>query len=390
MESAFVINEVETSSSNAVLNARRVRQIADDASTGELIQRLVEVSRRGLPAMFDSNKQCFVHSLHRVDGGPPRAAGESVRYAAMVALGARWLDETGQREIFGGRSVREFMDAVVADAAEIKDLGDLAAVAWAAASLECGGIAPLLERLGEEFASLASVYSVELAWCLSALVAGRADAPADAAKSVAARLLSQFTTECGVFPHVIGPGAGMLRGHVACFADQVYPIQALSRYHAAFGAPDALSAATRCAEQICRLMGPQGQWWWHYDSRNGSVIEGYPVYSVHQDAMGPMALLDLQDAGGPDFSDAIRRSLAWMEVASEVGHTLVDEEQNVIWRKVGRAEPGKLTRSIRAGTSLVHEGLRLRSLDSLFPPTRIDYESRPYHLGWVLDTWLAK
>jgi hypothetical protein len=279
---------------------------------------------------------------------------------------------------------------VLAGSDEIKDLGDLACVAWAASSVGCSGIAPLLERLSEEFAKVASVYSVELAWCLSALVAGSADAPADAAKSVAARLLSGFTSESGVFPHVIGPGAGVLRGHVACFADQVYPTQALSRYHAAFDAPSALSAATRCGEKICDLMGPNGQWWWHYDSRNGNVIEGYPVYSVHQDAMGPMALLDLQDAGGPDFSDEIRRSLAWMEEASEVGHTLIDEEQGVIWRKVGRAEPGKLTRSIRAGTSLVHEGLRLRPLDSLFPPTRIDYESRPYHLGWVLDTWLAK
>jgi len=33
---------------------------------------------------------------------------------------------------------------------------------------------------------------------------------------------------------------------------------------------------------------------------------------------------------------------------------------------------------------------KLRLLDRVFPPDAIDYESRPYHLGWVLDTWLAE
>jgi hypothetical protein len=207
---------------------------------------------------------------------------------------------------------------------------------------------------------------------------------------VGARLLSVFSHQSGIFPPLVGAGSSLLRGHVACFADQVYPIQALARYHAAFGAPDALSAATRCAEQICSAMGPNGQWWWHYDARNGRVIEGYPVYSVHQDAMGPMALFDLQEAGGPDFSEAIRKSLAWMDEAVEVGHSLIDEENGVIWRKVARAEPGKLVRGIRAGMSRVNQGLRLTPLDMLFRATQIDYECRPYHLGWVLDTWLPK
>jgi hypothetical protein len=177
---------------------------------------------------------------------------------------------------------------------------------------------------------------------------------------------------------------------VASFADQVYPIQALSRYHAACDDRNALMDATRCAEQICALQGSDGQWWWHYDSRNGRVIEGYPVYTVHQDAMGPMALFDLHEAGGPDFSDAIGRGLGWMVTAAEVGHSLICDDLDVIWRKVGRAEPNKLLRAVRAGASRLHDGIRLQVLDRMFPPTRIDYECRPYHLGWVLDTWLAR
>jgi hypothetical protein len=177
---------------------------------------------------------------------------------------------------------------------------------------------------------------------------------------------------------------------VACFADQVYPIQALARYHSSFGHAPSLAAANRCAEQICELQGDAGQWWWHYDARNGRVIEGYPVYSVHQDAMGPMALLDIAEAGGANFGDEIRLGVSWMQRAPEVGHSLIDEDQRVIWRKVARREPRKLVRGIRAVASRVREDLRLDLLDPLFPPTVVDYESRPYHLGWVLHTWLGR
>jgi hypothetical protein len=370
------------------MSAPRVRAIAgEDAETQRLIDRVVSVAQGGLPAMFEPERGQFVHHVDRHDA----LAGESVRYGAMVALGARWLEPQAQREIFGGETAAEFVARLISRADEIRDLGDLATVAWAAGSLECGDVAPVLLRLSESVTGAEPIATVELAWSLSAFVAGRwaADTGQDV-EVVCARLLAAFSREAGVFPHVVGGRGPIGRHHVACFADQAYPIQALSRAHAALGKPEALAAATRCAEQICELQGPDGQWWWHYDARTGAVIEGYPVYSVHQDAMGPMALFDLQEAGGPDNSEAIRLSLRWMEMATEVGHTLIDEEHGVIWRKVGRAEPGKLVRAVRAGASWIHPRLRVRPLDSLFPTTRIDYECRPYHLGWVLDTWLAR
>jgi hypothetical protein len=382
-------DECEASLGDVSFGMRRAGSIGGTPSLQALIERIVHVAYTALPAMFDTERRTFVHSVHRVEGGgaAPRLAGESVRYGAMVALGAHWLEESGQREIFGGETATEFMSRGLAKSHEIQNLGDLAAVAWAASTVGCDGTEPVLKRLSEMVERRVSIDTVELAWSLSALVAGRLEPEAN---RLSDRLRSVFSRESGIFPHVVGPGAGFLRRHVACFADQVYPIQALARYHAAFGDQDSLSTAARCAEQICDAQGPDGQWWWHYDARNGSVIEGYPVYTVHQDAMGPMALFDLQEAGGPDFSDAIRRGLGWMAVASEVGHTLIDDELPLIWRKVGRAEPAKLLRKVRAGTSRIHERLRVRPLDALFPATRIDYECRPYHLGWILDTWLAR
>ena len=90
----------------------------------------------------------------------------------------------------------------------------------------------------------------------------------------------------------------------------MYPIQALARLHRSADDPEALAVAGTVAGAICSAQGADGQWWWHYDSRTGAVVEGYPVYSVHQHAMGPMALLDLADAGGDGHLDAIRRACA--------------------------------------------------------------------------------
>ena len=146
--------------------------------------------------------------------------------------------------------------------------------------------------------------TVPVAWALTALLAaGRPDA----ARTVADRLLGAVGPS-GLFPHwLYAAQAPRMRRHVACFADQTYPLQALARAHAGGdGDPEALAASEACAARICELQGDGGQWWWHYDARTGGVVEGYPVYSVHQHAMAPTALFDLADGrrhrlrrGGP-------------------------------------------------------------------------------------------
>jgi hypothetical protein len=71
------------------------------------------------------------------------------------------------------------------------------------------------------------------------------------------------------------------------------------------------------------------------------------------------------------------------------GGSLVDRAAGLIWRKVARREPGKLTRYAQAVASGLHPRLRLPLADALFPPGTIDYEDRPYHLGWVLHAFPA-
>jgi hypothetical protein len=350
---------------------------------------MLEVAVRGLPSMFLPRERSFAFTARRQVSGEVRPEGESLRYSAIVTLGAALLPESYQRPIFGGATAREHCEALLSQVDVTEDVGAAALVTWAAAELGHTDV----ERAGRRLLQLLAkegpgCRTVEAAWSLSALLGVRANGSfAAAATQLRNRLLDAVDSEASIFPHRMESSRG-LRAHIACFADQVYPIQALSRQHAALGDLDALAAADRCAARICALMGEAGQWWWHYDSRKGGVIEGYPVYSIHQDAMAPMCLFELTAAGGANRDEAIARGLRWLERPPEVEGSLIDENRNVIWRKVARRDRAKLVRALRGFASLGQSRSRLDFLERWFPPTAIDYECRPYHFGWMLYAWL--
>jgi hypothetical protein len=231
--------------------------------------------------------------------------------------------------------------------------------------------------------------TVELAWLLTAMSV-RCDAKTDeeSLRLIADKLLRSFNEKTGMFPHRPSwRDARQFRSHVTCFADLVYPIQAMSHYYLLTGNSYALDTASICAERICTLQGSAGQWWWHYDYRTGNVLEGYPVYAVHQDAMAPMALLAMQNASGMDYSRWIDRGITWLINPPETGVSLIDAQADLIWRKIARHEPNRLSRGLQAAVSRFHASWRMPGLDKIFRPKQVDYESRPYHMGWILLAW---
>jgi len=315
--------------------------------------------------------------------------GESVRYGAIVALGASRLAENDQRALLHGETARDLAMTVVEQCVGSGDHGAIALAVWAGA--ETGALSEgseVLTALADLVVTDAVTATVDTAWALTALLASRDLGYVDVlARRLVERLLAAQGDD-GIFPHILPPGpVSRLRRHVGCFADQVYPIQALARYHAMTADPGALQAANRCAARICALQGTEGQWWWHYDSRTGRVVEGYPVYSVHQHAMAPMALSELYQAGGQDCSTFIAAGLAWLDARPETTDHLVSPDLPVVWRKVGRHEPPKAVRRVRAVSTALHPRVRLGWLDRIFPANRVDHECRPYELGWLLYAW---
>src|ERR1019366_4034167 len=268
------------------------------------------------------------------------------------------------------------------------NVGDAAIVCWACAAAEHGDLLRAVGRLAELDRPDPPVDVLAAAWVVTALVAARGHADVEERLAAArGRLLA--ARGAAVYPHTTGGDAPWYRAHVGSFADQVYPIQALARLHGSADDPEALAVAGAVARVIIAAQGESGQWWGHYDSRTGAVVEGYPVYTVHQHAMAPMALLDLADAGGEDHLDAVCRGLRWLADPPESHEALVVEEPPITWRKIARGDHRKVVRGARAFATALRPGVRLRPLDWVFRPGVIDRECRPYELGWLLMTWLS-
>lgn len=355
------------------------------------------LAQRGLPASYVSEttefSQTIRASLREPESSGLVREGRNLRYTAIAALGLGSLSRSAQREILKGATVEELLSAAISRATVSTDPGAVALVAWAAAEVTGTPDDSLLALIDRRLTDGHPLPTVDTAWMLTAAVealkatGGTAQHATDIARVARNRLLEAQGAD-GLFPHALPASSlGRLRAHVGCFADQVYPIQALARLAGYSGDAIALAAANHAAERICALQGEAGQWWWHYDARDGTVVERFPVYSVHQHAMAPMALLDLAEAGGDDHSDAIVLGLDWLTTHPEVDEELVSEEESQIWRKVGRREPAKAVRKIAAVTTSIKAGWHLPGIDTLFPANRIDRECRPYELGWLVYAW---
>ncbi len=329
----------------------------------------------------------FAFRLRR-DGRDTVLEGISRRYTAIVLIGLANETKENIASILHGRAVHDVCGELLASVDQVDDLGEVALVLWAARASRHPDTARALVQLKRLQPEKARFPTVELAWCLHALLIGEQERMDVAlVESLAGRLMNSFRPDSGLFPHwPADVRVSSWRAHVACFADQVYPIQVLARYYGVAGDSRVKTIASRCAERICALQGEAGQWWWHYDARTGRVLEGYPVYSVHQDAMAPMALLALEKTCGMSCQKAIEKGLDWLMAPPETEQALWDVGLDIIWRKVARHEPGKLVRALQATASRAHPRLRL-PVNRLFPPGFIDYESRPYHMGWILHAW---
>jgi hypothetical protein len=354
------------------------------------LDRLLTIARRGLASAYVPESQQFVQTVrsartsHGVEAQP---TSTSLRYTAMAGLGLSRLPEAEQRTVLAGDLAVDVLARAADRAESSQDPGAVALAAWAMA--EASGEHPtrLLDRLARVVRSGVSLDTVQLAWIVTALVAVRLEGTGDLFETAAGRLLAARSRH-GLYPHRWPARAqARWRMHVGSFADQVYPLQALARGYALTGDERLLTAANHTAGRLCRLQGTAGQWWWHYDTRTGAVVERYPVYAVHQHAMGPMVLMDLAEAGGDDHRQDVAAGLGWLQHPPETAEELVSERFGLVWRKVGRREPRKAARAAGAANSWVSPGHELRGLDRLLPARVVDHECRPYELGWMLYAW---
>jgi hypothetical protein len=360
------------------------------SGTIKRIAVLVETALTGLPRMLEPETGIFVFTVR--PGGP---AGRSLRYTAITLIGLTAAARAGfETRLDLDRLVR----GIAERRREITNPGELGLLLWCLSDYH-GEATPahdeIVARIPTTAARLGGLTSTELGWLLSGLartaqVAPGRDDVADKARAVYTALRANYTEATGLFCYGGRAGGQLrrrLRRELGFFDNQVYGIHGSADYFRAFGDREALSMADRCVDQILHAQGPLGQWAWHYNVRTGAVVDRYPVYSVHQHGMGPMALNAVAEITGRRVDDALERSVAWVFGENELRRSMIDVDRGVIWRSIRRRlAHGKLIHVFKllSLVRLQRAGTRLASMVNTPGQLDVDLECRPYELGWLL------
>ena len=270
--------------------------------------------------------------------------------------------------------------------------GDLGLMLWTDARRGAGRGVELVERLDAALAradGLPARLGMELGWIVTGLAHHVSAVADDRGAALLARALDQLLVQnrapSDLFRHF---GAEGRRRRFPNFATQIYSVLALAVV-AEHGLDDrALPAARAAADRLLGMQLSDGGWPWLFDAERGTVVERYEVYSVHQDAMAPMALLELwRVSEDKRYLDAVERGLAWIHGANELDRDMVDRASCSCCARSAAVRPlDRITLAARTAASLAGMPVPSRSARLV----EVNPTDRPYHFGWVLEAWCGR
>ncbi len=356
----------------------------------ESVDQLLAASAAGLLPMYDTEKKLFCSRMILTEKGMEQD-GISPRYTLITLMGLHRMQRAGLPVPI---TIDAPLDGMFRQTSWVQNAGDLGLLLWL-----CGMAAPErideffrahnLEQALENYSDAREGRTMELSWILSGLAHAALARPVlrDQLTPLAQtvfKLIQKNRGAQGIFGHQaqVGGIKGVLRGRLGSFADQVYPIYAFAWASKAFGWHEALAQSRACADAICKVQGSMGQWWWHYDSKTGEPVGKYPVYSVHQHGMAPLALFALHDVANADYRKEIYLGLEWIYGQNELNADMRDSSSNVVWRCI---RPTKSRRYL-------DEALSMLNIAGQEQPRhlRILHECWPYELGWLLFAFAGR
>ena len=257
------------------------------------VTSLIDFALDSLPAMQHKDGAfCFERRV-----GNPAPLGRSPRYTLMVELGLLRAQTAGYTlpidpDELNTIAWRELHTGNLTP-------GDIGLMLWTDARRDRRSGHKLAEHLTHALhtnGGLQARLGMELGWIITGLAHHQATNPSQTGARLLTQALDQLLTHnrapTGLFRHFGNPG---WRRRFPNFATQIYSVLALATVARHNLDDRALPAATTTANHLLHHQLPDGGWPWLYDAERGNVVEQYEIYSVHQDAMAPMALLELAE-----------------------------------------------------------------------------------------------
>jgi hypothetical protein len=203
----------------------------------------------------------------------------------------------------------------------------------------------------------------------------------DVAASLRDVILESYRAPRGLF---FDSGSGYRR-QFASFASQVYCCLGLYHYGEAMGDPVAVAAANECVAKLIALQGPRGEWPWFFVPRQGTVVDFYEVYAVHQHGMAPAILHHAIRQGVAGAREALVKGFIWLFGNNELGCTMLRPELHLFYRSQRRSGMSG-SRAARVLRALANAALnRSHQIGAERAAGRtLTLEMRSYELGWIL------
>lgn len=359
----------------------------DRPRLADALQDLVPVARRGLSQMQDDRTGLFSHKAWVGPDGRLENRGVNPLYTAACIIGLRSCEDAG-----GARCTGQVTPALAGLLrSPLTDVAVLGTALWACAlagHAEGGRLADAVIH-GADPARLSSMQlGLAVAGLAQWLRLGDPDTArvTGAASAWADELRRRYRPRARVFAATgartrQAPGLSRLTS----FASQVYPVLGLCQLAEATGVPPP-PEVNRVCDFLAQSQGPLGQWWWFYSTDTPQVIEGYPVYSVHQDAMAALALLPASRLGAGDYLGPLSAGLGWVTGNNELLRPMIDQRSGVIHRGLQRS--GGDADGLAGCSRPQRAAAYLASLSGTRRPAprRLEVlrECRSYHLGWLL------
>jgi hypothetical protein len=372
-----------------------------------MCDELAGVSRsmlQGMQAAGAEHGGLFCHKACLNGESCVEPRGASLPYSASVWIGLCSADGPGALLTTEGAAFVSRVSEILDRRAATVGLGDAGLLLWVDAWASIWR-RRLLDIVRERFDELKRyVGTMHLAWLLTGLVRGSADdysAVRSLMEELVQALLAAYRPKSGLFtldpyPVRLHRWNERYKNRLASFASQVYSIIALSAYVERFPNARIEGIIREAADALCRSQGPNGEWWWIYNASTGRVYLDYPVYSVHQDAMGPMALLAATAALGGNYGQVVEKSLTAVfdPGIGHVGEPMYDRNRSIVWRAVVKNIPNEDPADLPFGLPAQDmEYMRRcgRPWSQGSPARagsyRILREARPYCAGWMLLTY---
>lgn len=304
-------------------------------------------------------------------GGDP----SSIRASAVVLIGLARADEFSIDHGFSIGSLRTGLLNSIGLAGVTA--GELGLALWAEAAADGAATDEIFGEIRRRLPLDTSRMPLEeLAW----LVSGMAEAETDRdLLSEMTRALEDRTERSGLF----ADSHRRLSGGLGPIGSQFHAVVALAKVETSDAGSDAGGKVAPAIRALAGLQRPDGGWPGVVDPKRGRIAEVYPIFTVNQLALAPMAFRQRSASEG----DPIETGIDWARGSNALGFDLVHpDEARIDHGIVPRRHVGSLLRGVGKAARMIRGEARELPPDDLILDPHVSAED----LGWILEAWAGR